>query len=74
MAPKGQIIVLYKPQFEVGQENLTKNGIADPKMAQEFLRLWLDKLHKAGCKTNRSIPCPVLGQSGNQEYLVFVEI
>jgi 23S rRNA (cytidine1920-2'-O)/16S rRNA (cytidine1409-2'-O)-methyltransferase len=74
MGLKSQLIVLYKPQFEVGQVNLNKSGIANPETAKEFLDLWLLELEKAGLKTVAYIPCPVLGQDGNQEYLVFVEI
>jgi len=66
--PKGQIIILIKPQFEVGKEGLGKNGIVKDK---ELTKKILEDFRTI-CE--RIIPSPIKGKEGNQEYLGFINL
>jgi 23S rRNA (cytidine1920-2'-O)/16S rRNA (cytidine1409-2'-O)-methyltransferase len=67
----GEIVVLVKPQFEVGKGEVGKGGIVrDPeaqKAAVEKVRGTLSELHFQKIET---IESPVLGAEGNREFLL----
>jgi 23S rRNA (cytidine1920-2'-O)/16S rRNA (cytidine1409-2'-O)-methyltransferase len=70
LGPGGEMILLVKPQFEVGREQVGKGGIVrDPA------------LHEAACERVRQVltalryhtsiaPSPILGAEGNREFLL----
>ena len=66
------IIVLVKPQFEAGRENVGKGGIvrdeAVQRAAVEKVRQMLLEL---GCKAIDVIESPILGAEGNREFLMY---
>ena len=66
-----QVVVLVKPQFEAGRENVGKGGIvkdeAVQKAAIEKVRRTLAKL---GASSTDCIDSPILGAEGNREFLV----
>ena len=61
-----------KPQFEVGPRQVGKKGIVrDDKLRRSVLKsvsLWLDA--RRGWRVLDSIESPILGVSGNREFLV----
>ena len=65
------IVVLVKPQFEVGRAQVGKGGIVKDAEAQhtavEKVRRTLMEL---GCKTTDAIDSPILGMEGNREFLL----
>lgn len=67
-----QIIVLVKPQFEVGRELVGKGGIVRDEAAQlasvEKVRIALQNL---GAGHTDSIESPILGAEGNREFLLY---
>ena len=67
-----QVVVLVKPQFEAGRENVGKGGIVrDPEVqaaAVEKVRL---KLVELGCTRTDSIESPITGAEGNREFLLY---
>lgn len=69
--PKAYLIVLIKPQFEVGQDALGKKGIVrDPLLHEKVctdISHWLNAQH---WKVLGLIESPILGGSGNKEFLV----
>ncbi|HTA23688.1 MAG TPA: TlyA family RNA methyltransferase [Terriglobales bacterium] len=70
--PSGrQIVVLVKPQFEVGRELVGKGGIVRDEVAQlgavEKVRL---ALVAQGCTRTETIDSPILGAEGNREFLL----
>lgn len=73
MAPGARIILLVKPQFEVGPAGIGKGGIvrnADitgPKIAAEFAA-WLRDAH--GFDISGVIESPIEGGDGNREFLI----
>lgn len=73
--PKGQIMALIKPQFEVGKELLPKGGVVrDPKLhtaVVEDIRAFAQTIGLVwqGCE-----PSPLLGPKGNREFLAFMNL
>ncbi|HYM74661.1 MAG TPA: TlyA family RNA methyltransferase [Candidatus Dormibacteraeota bacterium] len=67
-----QMVVLVKPQFEVGREHVGKGGIVRDEGAQnaavEKVRAALTKL---GVKQTDVIESPMLGAEGNREFLLY---
>ncbi|WP_026480163.1 TlyA family RNA methyltransferase [Ahrensia sp. 13_GOM-1096m] len=64
-------ILLVKPQFEVGRENVGRGGIVTPELgeaASKDLEAWLGSLQ--GWRTTGIIASPIAGGDGNQEYLL----
>jgi 23S rRNA (cytidine1920-2'-O)/16S rRNA (cytidine1409-2'-O)-methyltransferase len=72
LAADGAIcILLVKPQFEVGRENVGKGGIVRPEdgeAAANDLKNWLDT--QDGWRSTGLIPSPISGGDGNLEYLL----
>ena len=68
----GQIVVLVKPQFEVGREYVGKGGIVRDVDAQSAS---LEKVRSAlielGASQTDSIDSPILGAEGNREFLLY---
>lgn len=71
-APGRIIIVLVKPQFEVGRELVGKGGIVRDEEAQaaavEKVRASLNAL---GTEQAEVIDSPILGAEGNREFLLY---
>lgn len=66
----GDFVVLVKPQFEVGRENIGKGGIVrDPELQANALRRVDEMLASLGFVT-QSIESPILGAEGNREFLL----
>ena len=67
-----QIVVLVKPQFEVGRELVGKGGIVRDEGAQlaavEKVRTALQGL---GAMQTDTIESPILGAEGNREFLLY---
>ncbi len=67
-----QIVVLVKPQFEVGREKVGKGGIVRDETSQfaavEKVRVALTELHY---KVETAIDSPILGTEGNREFLLY---
>lgn len=71
LKPCSDIIALVKPQFEAGREHVGKGGIMkDLHIAQEIIHDMKEFLTALNCRVSGTIPSPVKGAKGNQEYLV----
>jgi 23S rRNA (cytidine1920-2'-O)/16S rRNA (cytidine1409-2'-O)-methyltransferase len=72
LAPGASMIVLIKPQFEVGKDKVGKGGIvrdeAARQSAMERVRLFAQE---QGFEVKGVIPSPITGQDGNVEYLLY---
>lgn len=74
LKPQAQLIVLVKPQFEVGKENIGKGGIVKnkslyPKMIEDIKSEAL----KSNLNYLKHIESPILGGDGNMEFLMLME-
>jgi 23S rRNA (cytidine1920-2'-O)/16S rRNA (cytidine1409-2'-O)-methyltransferase len=67
-----QIIVLVKPQFEVGRERVGKGGIVRDEAAQQEVAEKVNaKLLNLGCRRTEMMESPILGAEGNREFLLY---
>lgn len=67
------IIVLIKPQFEVGKAKVGKGGIVrDPAIWQQAIEGVLDAARTLGLDAAGTIESPIQGTSGNHEFLTLL--
>lgn len=72
---KTQIVVLVKPQFEVGRELVGKGGIVRDEEAQRAAVLKVNgSLGESGFARTEWIESPILGMEGNREFLLYGEL
>ena len=68
---RGKMVLLIKPQFEAGRENVGKGGIVRDPVARQ---LAIDRVTKAaqslGGQRFEVIDSPIRGMEGNHEYLL----
>ncbi|MRR38387.1 TlyA family RNA methyltransferase [bacterium] len=71
LKPHGELVALIKPQFEAGREQIGKGGLLkNLDIAQEIIHDMKEFLAALNCEVSGTIPSPVKGVKGNQEYLV----
>ena len=67
-----QVIILVKPQFEAGRDQVGKGGIVRDNAAQAAA---VEKVRHCvltlGCETTDVIESPILGAEGNREFLLY---
>jgi len=67
----GEIIVLVKPQFEVGRSRVGKGGVVkDPDAQHSAVDKVRAVLEELGARKIESIDSPILGAEGNREFLL----
>lgn len=67
-----QIVVLVKPQFEAGREQVGKGGIVkDPVVQKAAVEKVRHALLALGCTQSDVIESPILGGEGNREFLLY---
>lgn len=67
-----QIIILIKPQFELTPQDIGKNGVVvDEKLHEIAKKRIIDCLEKNNFKVVGIIDSPILGSSGNKEFLCY---
>ena len=67
-----EIVVLVKPQFEVGRELVSKGGIVRDEAAQQSALVKVETaLRNLGTTRTDSIESPILGAEGNREFLLY---
>ncbi len=68
------VVMLVKPQFEVGRERLGKNGIVtNPTARADALRAVVAEATSAGLHVHGLERSPLTGAHGNVEYLLWVQ-
>jgi 23S rRNA (cytidine1920-2'-O)/16S rRNA (cytidine1409-2'-O)-methyltransferase len=69
------VIVLVKPQFEVGKGEVGKGGIVrDPVKRAKALEAVSESAAQTGFRVLGDIPSPVAGAHGNQEFLLHLRL
>jgi len=71
LIPSGQVIVLIKPQFEAGKQQVGTGGVVkDPAVHAEVIERVVTALAAVGFKSSGWIESPIKGAtSGNTEFL-----
>jgi 23S rRNA (cytidine1920-2'-O)/16S rRNA (cytidine1409-2'-O)-methyltransferase len=74
LLPEGvDLLVLVKPQFEVGREPVGKGGVVrDISLHIEAIEGIINESSKYGWYPEGLIPSPIKGPAGNQEYLLWM--
>lgn len=73
LAPTGDLVVLVKPQFEVGRGRVGKGGVVrSGHLRADAVQGVLDSAGEAGLQLRRLTASPVTGEQGNQEYLLWL--
>lgn len=71
-APQAQIVLLVKPQFEVGKGNLGKNGIVESQeLREQALTSVVACAERNGLDVRATTVSPIEGTHGNIEYLLY---
>ncbi len=67
-------VVLVKPQFEAGREHVGKGGIVrDPAAHKLAIAKVADCIRSLGWQVAGTIPSPITGAEGNQEFLLYAK-
>ena len=70
-ADTADLIILIKPQFEVGKAHISKNGLVkDPDAQQAICEHIRATVTTLGWTVSGLIPSPITGGDGNQEFLL----
>ena len=71
LLPDGEIVVLVKPQFEVGRDQVGRGGIVrDPALHEAVCRKAEDAARMLGFQTSL-MESPLPGAEGNKEFLLY---
>lgn len=70
--PGGQIVVLVKPQFEAGRQEVSrgKGIITDPQIHDQVCRSVSAAFETAGAEVLGIMASPIIGGQGNKEFLL----
>lgn len=75
MKPETFVIALIKPQFEVGQDHINRQGIVtDEVKVRECIEKLIIEAETHGLKSFDYTPSVVKGGDGNQEYLWYLKM
>ena len=70
---RSELLVLVKPQFEVGKDKVGKGGVVrDPSLHAEAINGVINESKKYGWYPKGLIASPLKGPAGNQEYLLWM--
>jgi 23S rRNA (cytidine1920-2'-O)/16S rRNA (cytidine1409-2'-O)-methyltransferase len=74
MASDGRLIVLIKPQFEVGRGEVGKGGIVrDSEKHERVIAEVNESAAGVGLQVRKLIDSPIRGAEGNKEFLALYE-
>ncbi len=73
LAAGGDLLLLVKPQFEVGPGGLGKGGIVrDPALYMEVERKLRECVHDLGLSVRAWLDSPIAGSDGNREFFIWL--
>jgi len=71
LQPGGEMVILVKPQFEVGKGQVGRGGIVrEPELQQAACRRVNEAARQLGFETS-IMESPILGAEGNREFLLY---
>jgi 23S rRNA (cytidine1920-2'-O)/16S rRNA (cytidine1409-2'-O)-methyltransferase len=74
LLPGAPVLLLVKPQFEVGRDRLGSGGVVrDPALHERAVRDVVAAASAEGLRLRAVVPSPLPGPSGNREYFVWLE-
>lgn len=74
LAADGDLLLLVKPQFEVGPHHIGKGGIVrDPSLYREVEGRFLDLARQLGLTAKAWLDSPITGGDGNREFFIWLK-
>ncbi len=74
LRPRGRIVALVKPQFEVGRGQVGKGGVVrDPALHARVLSELQAFFRDQALRTSEPIPSPIAGPKGNREFFLLLQ-
>ncbi len=74
LATEGNLLLLVKPQFEVGPGKLGKGGIVrDPSLYREVEHKLRESAQKLGLTVQAWLDSPITGGDGNREFFIWLK-
>jgi 23S rRNA (cytidine1920-2'-O)/16S rRNA (cytidine1409-2'-O)-methyltransferase len=70
MTPAGDMLVLVKPQFELGRGEVGRGVVTDPLKHLEAIVMVADAAQAHGLGTHGLVASPIRGARGNREFFV----
>lgn len=71
--PGGSLVLMVKPQFEVGREHLNRTGVVtDPQLRQSSVEAVIASARAAGLNLRGLARSPLPGQDGNVEFFLWL--
>ncbi|UYQ78592.1 TlyA family RNA methyltransferase [Glutamicibacter sp. JL.03c] len=71
--PGGSLVLMVKPQFEVGREHLIRTGVVtDPQLRQSSVQAVIASARAAGLNLRGLARSPLPGQDGNVEFFLWL--
>jgi 23S rRNA (cytidine1920-2'-O)/16S rRNA (cytidine1409-2'-O)-methyltransferase len=71
LAAHPDVVVLVKPQFEAGREQVRKGGlVTDPAVHDAVIARVTEAAEAAGFSRTAMTPSPITGASGNREFFL----
>ena len=73
LAPRAHGIVLIKPQFEAGRQEVGKGGVVrEAAVHERVVAEVLEEARSLGFESGAMVPSPLLGPAGNKEFLALL--
>ena len=73
LSENGQVVMLIKPQFEVGREKIGKNGVViDENYHDEAIKKIIAFSEESGYELVGVEDSPIKGTKGNKEFLILI--
>ncbi len=71
LAPRGDVLALVKPQFEVGRSDVGRGGIVrEPRLHRAALQAVVAAAQETGLGVAGGCPSPITGAEGNREFFL----
>ncbi len=68
--PAGELVVLVKPQFELGREQVEGGVVRDPQARRRAVEAVAERARQIGLSVRGCLPSPLLGPAGNEEFFL----
>ncbi|MGY5318792.1 TlyA family RNA methyltransferase [Neomicrococcus lactis] len=73
--PSGDVVLMIKPQFEVGRESLAKDGVVSSATERRrAVEKVVNHANTVGLRVNRLERSPLPGQDGNREFFAWFTV
>ncbi len=74
LAPRADLVLLVKPQFELAKEEVDSGGIVrDPELREKACQQVQAELEALGLHPQGLVPSAIQGTQGNQEFLLWMQ-